>query len=89
MSLPQSKKLKFTYGHQFEPEKFSLYEITKLCAECELERGVLEDQILEKYFVKHSQASTSKFSATDNRKKLAMNCFLSVRAYQIVEDIRI
>lgn len=86
MSLPDPKKLKFTYGHQFEPEKFSLYEITKLCAECEPEREVLETQILQKYFVKHSQGSTNKSSATENRKKLAMNCFLSLRAYQIVED---
>jgi site-specific DNA-methyltransferase (cytosine-N4-specific) len=87
MSQLNSKNLKFTYGHQFEPEKFSLAEITKLCEEHQPYRDELEKQILNKYFSKHSQGNNSQKDSSRNQGKLAMNCFLSLRAYKIIEDI--
>lgn len=42
----ESNKLKrFTYGHQFEPAKFSLVEILELCKECQPSRDTLEANI--------------------------------------------
>lgn len=88
MSKVNHKKLKFTYGHQFEPEKFSLIEITQLCKNCQPDRKKLEQQILFRYFSKHSQENTSRSDSSSNQRKLAMNCFLSLRAYKIIEDIQ-
>ncbi|KJH71160.1 DNA methyltransferase [Aliterella atlantica] len=79
--------LKFTYGHQFEPEKFSLLEIIKLCQECEPNRNELEKQIAQRYFANHSQQNLDVTKASANIGKLAMNCFLSLRAYRIIEKI--
>lgn len=88
MSNSENTNLKkFTYGHQFEPEKFSLTEITKLCQDYEPNREYLEQQILNRYFINHSQQSSNQGSVSNNQKKLAMNCFLSLRAYQIIETI--
>lgn len=87
MSNSKKKTLKFTYGHQFEPEKFSLQEITELCQDYQPNREQLEQEILKRYFVTHSQESLNQSAAFSNRKKLAMNCFLSLRAYKIIETI--
>jgi DNA modification methylase len=81
----EPNKLKFTYGHQFEPAKFTLTEIIQLCIESEPDRRELQEKIANKYFSNHSQKSSNAVNTTDNIAKLAMNCFLSLRAYQIVE----
>ncbi|MEO0686159.1 MAG: hypothetical protein AAFY76_14260, partial [Cyanobacteria bacterium J06649_11] len=82
-----AKKLKkFTYGHQFEPAKFSLVEILELCEECQPNRDTLEANISQRYFSQHSKRASSKL-ASENISKLAMNCFLSLRAYQLIEDL--
>jgi Restriction endonuclease len=83
-----SKKLKrFTYGHQFEPAKFSLVEILELCKECQPSRDALETNIAQHYFSQHSKRASSRLASSDNISKLAMNCFLSLRAYQLIEDL--
>ncbi len=82
----EQRKLKFTYGHQFEPEKFSLLEIVQICQECEPRRKDLESQIAQRYFANHSQFSEPA-KAAENIGKLSMNCFLSLRAYRIVENV--
>lgn len=87
MSNSENKNLKFTYGHQFEPEKFSLTEITQLCKDYEPNREQLEQEILNRYFINHSQQSFNQNAISDNQRKLAMNCFLSLRPYQIIETI--
>lgn len=81
----EQRLLKFTYGHQFEPEKFSLTEILELCRECQSDRRELQRQIAQRYFASHSSQSSDSAKAESNRSKLAMNCFLSLRAYQLVE----
>jgi hypothetical protein len=86
-SKPDPKKLNFTYGHQFEPEKFSLVEIIQICLECQPERNDLEKQIAERFFSRHSMQSSDISSATSNIGKLAMNCFLSLRAYRLIESV--
>ncbi len=84
-SKENTKKLKtFTYGDQFDPNKFSLIEILELCNKCQPNRDILEFSIAERYFSQHSQQTSSKL-ASENIAKLAMNCFLSIRAYQLIE----
>lgn len=78
----EPKRLKrFTYGHQFEPAKFSLVEILQICKECEPSRESLEVNIARRYFSQHSKQTSSKLTS-ENISKLAMNCFLSIRAYE-------
>jgi site-specific DNA-methyltransferase (cytosine-N4-specific) len=79
------KKLKFTYGHQFEPKSMNLPELVKLCVDCQPDRRRLQNQISTRYFSAHSTQNTSQ--TTENRSKLAMNTFLSLRAYKLVESI--
>lgn len=81
----EERKLRFTYGHQFEPEKFSLSEIVQLCQDCEPDRHKLQSQIAERFFSTHSSQSSNPTKAEENIRKLAMNYFLSLRAYQLVE----
>lgn len=76
---------KFTYGHQFEPEKASLSEYLQLCVDNAPSRDKLEADILQKFFSEHS-STTEKEITNDNQKKLAMNCFLSLRAYKLIDD---
>jgi site-specific DNA-methyltransferase (cytosine-N4-specific) len=83
-----TKKLKkFTYGDQFDPKKFSLIEILELCKKCQPNRDILEASIAERYFSQHSQQTSSKL-ASENIGKLAKNCFLSIKAYQLIEDLQ-
>ncbi|MFM6307979.1 MAG: site-specific DNA-methyltransferase, partial [Dolichospermum sp.] len=81
------KLKKFTYGDQFDPNKFSLIEILELCKKCQPNRDILEASIAERYFSQHSQQTSSKL-ASENIGKLAMNCFLSIRAYQLIENLQ-
>ena len=62
-----SNKLKrFTYGHQFEPAKFSLVEILELCKECEPSRDKLEANIAQRYFSQHSKRASNCPSCKDS-----------------------
>ena len=75
----------FTYGHQFEPGKADLLDYLKLCESCAPSRKKLEDAIRANFVSSHS-GDTSADSTEDNQAKLAMNCFLSLRAYGLVES---
>lgn len=87
MNTNQSNKIRFTYGDQFQPEKFSISEIIRLCESCQPNRITLEQEILSRYFVAHSKGSADSKAANDNKRKLAMNCFLSLRAYKLIQNI--
>lgn len=78
------QKLKFTYGHQFEPKTMKLSELVQLCVECQPDRRRLQAAISEKYYSDHSKQND--LQQGENRSKLAMNTFLSLRAYQLVES---
>ncbi len=79
------QKLKFTYGHQFEPKTMHLPELIQLCKEHEPDRRVLQDEIAKRYYSSHS--TQNDLQQGENRSKLAMNTFLSLRAYKLVESI--
>lgn len=79
------QKLKFTYGHQFEPKTMNLPELIQLCIDYQPNRRVLQDEIAKRYYSSHSNQNDSQ--KAENRSKLAMNTFLSLRAYKLVESI--
>jgi site-specific DNA-methyltransferase (cytosine-N4-specific) len=87
MNTSKSNKIRFTYGDQFQPEKFSIVEILRICESCQPDRIALEQVILNRYFSDHSQESLNISGVNDNRRKLAMNCFLSLRAYKLIQKI--
>ena len=78
------QKLRFTYGHQFEPKTMKLSELIQLCVECQPDRRRLQAAISERYYSDHSKQNDSQQG--ENRSKLAMNTFLSLRAYTLVES---
>ncbi|VXD17748.1 DNA methylase N-4/N-6 [Planktothrix serta PCC 8927] len=83
-NMPE-QKLKFTYGHQFEPKTMNLPELIQLCVDCQPDRRVLQDEIAKRYYSSHS--TQNDLQKGENRSKLAMNTFLSLRAYKLVESI--
>jgi hypothetical protein len=84
MALKRPENIKkFTYGHQFEPEKASLHEYVNMIVANAPSRASLEQNIRENFFSGHSSKTSSEIS-DDNQKKLSMNCFLSLRAYKLL-----
>ncbi|MDH6104845.1 DNA methyltransferase [Anabaenopsis tanganyikae CS-531] len=79
------KTLKFTYGHQFEPKTMKLTDLIQLCKSYQPNRRALQEEIARTYYSNHSRENNSQ--QEDNRSKLAMNTFLSLRAYKLVESI--
>ena len=69
---------KFIYGHQFECNKASLGDYLLMIEKNAPSRESLEKELRVKFFSAHS-AGTNALSSEDNQKKLAMNCFLSMR----------
>lgn len=84
LKRPENVK-KFTYGHQFEPEKASLLEYAEMIIKNAPSRAALESDIRGKFFSSHSSGTSSEVS-DDNQRKLSMNCFLSLRAYQLLQS---
>jgi hypothetical protein len=67
---------RFTYGDQFDQSKTPIIELLDLCVSNEGDREALQEAIRAKYFPGHGNA--------DNSRKMAMNCVLSLKAYQII-----
>jgi Restriction endonuclease len=72
----------FTYGAQFEADQYDLVQIIQLCQKFEPDRAKLEEAIHDL----HTQKGLYPSATFDNRKKLAMNTFLSLKAYGIIES---
>jgi site-specific DNA-methyltransferase (cytosine-N4-specific) len=62
-----------------------LPELVQLCIDCQPDRRRLQDVISNRYFSEHSTKNVSQ--TNENRDKLAMNTFLSLRVYNLVESI--
>jgi Restriction endonuclease len=68
-------KKRFTYGDQFEAERTPLPQLLEFCQIYAPERAALQDAIQSAYFL----------GDTDNARKMAMNCLLSLNAYGLIE----
>jgi site-specific DNA-methyltransferase (cytosine-N4-specific) len=84
-SMTDKKIIRFSYGDQFSPKQFQAAELVQLCSDCLPDRRVLQDEIAKRYYAGHS--SQNDLQKGENRGKLAMNTFLSLRAYKLVESI--
>ncbi|NCR07740.1 MAG: site-specific DNA-methyltransferase [Microcystis aeruginosa LG13-11] len=84
-SMTDKKIIRFTYGDQFSPKQFQVSELVQLCSDCLPDRRVLQDEIAKRYYAGHS--SQNDLQKGENHGKLAMNTFLSLRAYKLVESI--
>jgi site-specific DNA-methyltransferase (cytosine-N4-specific) len=73
---------RFTYGDQFDPQKFSLAEILELCVANRPDRYKLQDQIRTRYFEGHGRNPSQQ---DENSTKMAMNCVLSLNAYGLIQ----
>ena len=71
----------FTYGAQFEADQYDLIEIIHLCKQYAPDRQELEEAIN----VFHTSKGLYTTANPSNRKKLAMNTFLSLKAYGFIK----
>ena len=71
---------RFTYGDQFDQEKTPLLELLHLIEEHVPSVPNLQEAIRAKYFPGHGNA--------DNSRKMAMNCRLSLNAYNLIQTER-
>lgn len=79
---PTLYKRRFTYGDQFDPKKFTLVEILKLCVEHQPDRYALQSALRSRYFEGHGRDPTQR---DENSTKMAMNCVLSLNAYDLIK----
>lgn len=68
---------RFTYGDQFSQDKTPLAPLLQLCVDHAPNRSDLQDAIQSSFFSQHNNRS-------DNARKLAMNCLLSLNAYGLI-----
>ncbi len=80
--MPKSSVRRFTYGDQFDPKKFSLPDILELCVTNIPDRYKLQGEIRSRYFEGHGQSPSQR---DENSTKMAMNCVLSLNAYELIQ----
>ena len=78
--MPASYR-RFTYGDQFDPDKYALTDVLELCTGFEPDRYELQDALREKYYAGHGADPEGR---NDNSTKMAMNCLLSLKAYRLI-----
>jgi len=81
-----ASKVSLPFGSEFSPSQVELRHLLELTAEHEGDTPALQEAILKKYFAKHGSTGTNPAKAAKNRKTLAMNCRLGVRAYGIIDQ---
>jgi site-specific DNA-methyltransferase (cytosine-N4-specific) len=73
------KKSDLPFGSEFSPSQINLAELLSFVSESKSDWRALENRIFERYF-KHNK--TSEY----NRRKLANNCKLGLKAYGIIDE---
>lgn len=75
-----SKKSDLPFGSEFSPSQIELSVLLELAAEHDGDVKALQAAILQKFFSKHGGG------AEKNKKTLAMNCRLGMKAYGLIDD---
>lgn len=73
------------FGSEFSPSQIDLSQILDLVDRHHGDQRALQSAILDAYFADHGSATADPAKAEENRKKLAMNCRLGLRAYGIID----
>ncbi len=68
------------FGSEFSPSQTELPILLEICFNNSGQKQAIEKSILERYFAAHGRNSR------DNRKKLAMNCRIGLKAYGIIDE---
>lgn len=68
------------FGSEFSPSQINLPELLELAVQFSGNQESLQKAILDRYFSEHGQGSEK------NKKKLAMNCRLGMKAYGIIDE---
>lgn len=68
------------FGSEFSPSQINLPELLNFCKENEGQKESLEKAIKECYFSNHGNGNEK------NRRTLAMNCRLGLKAYGVIDD---
>lgn len=68
------------FGSEFSPSQIDLSELLQFCNENEGDREKLEEIIKNNYFANHGNGNEK------NRRTLAMNCRLGLKAYGIIDE---
>ena len=68
------------FGSEFSPSVIELPVLLTFCAECGGDKTLLEGRILETFFMNKGGENEA------NRRKLAMNCRLGLKAYGIIDN---
>jgi site-specific DNA-methyltransferase (cytosine-N4-specific) len=85
-SPTDSIKASLPFGSEFSPSQVELPELLEIAAGHEGNQEELEGAILEKYFAGHGSSGSDPSRRAKNRKTLAMNCRLGLRAYGIIDQ---
>lgn len=87
---PESKTPKsrasLPFGSEFSPSQIDLRQLLELIAAHEGDEKALQAAILNTYFSSHGTAGADPAKVAKNRKTLAMNCRLGLKAYGIIEE---
>ena len=68
------------FGSEFSPSQTELPVLLDICYQNSGNKHEIETSILERYFTSHGGGNL------DNKKKLAMNCRLGLKAYGIIDE---
>lgn len=74
------KKTNLPFGSEFSPSQINLPVLLDFCKEHNGKKNTLESAILQKFFA--NKGGKNK----DNKRKLAMNCRLGLKAYGIIDE---
>lgn len=80
--MTTTKPRRFTYGDQFDPQKYALTDLLQLCVENEPDRYQLQAEIRAHYYEGHGHDPAQR---DENSTKMAMNCLLSLNAYGLIQ----
>ena len=76
------------FGSEFSPSQIDLPRLLELIEAHGGDEKALQAAILAEWFSGHGKATTDPDKAAKNRKTLAMNCRLGLKAYGIIEQGR-
>lgn len=85
MSDSQTSGAALPFGSEFSPSQIELRQLLELIETHEGNQSALQAAILTTWFAQHG-AGPNPSKAAKNRKKLALNCRLSLRAYGIIDN---
>lgn len=83
MTAPEHARASLPFGSEFSPSQIDLRQTLEMIERHEGDQAVLQAAILATYFAGHGGSGPG---ADKNRRTLAMNLRLGLKAYAIIDD---